>query len=125
MALVDGAGLFQTVLQALLKTFGVGQRQVGVDTLKLTAGGTFQPIYAGSFQVLSAIIENVSASSTDIITIVSKSTPNPTAAQGKILNPPSTSGQAGGSISVDNVDLGQLSWTGTSTGDLISVTWEK
>jgi hypothetical protein len=118
-------GLFQQVLTALYAFFGLGQKKVGVDTLKLVAGGAFQRMYGGSFQVYSALIENVSASTTDVITIVSSATPNPTASQGKVLNPPSASGQAGGNIALDNVDLGQLAWTGTTTGDLISVTWER
>lgn len=101
---------------------GPSARSFTVDYLTIASAGTVQRLYANHNPVLRAVIQNVSGVNITFFGTGTSGEANGTASQGPILNSAST-GQAGGSLTVGNVDLYYMYWVG-GAGAALAVYYE-
>lgn len=84
-----------------------------------------RPFPAGTF-VKKAVIQNLSNTDNLTVFFAPGATTFILAGNGTVLNPAPGAGQAGGSMTVGNIDLGDMSWiTNTNTNQNVSVYYER
>ena len=111
----------KTTKEYLEKMFNDGAKKAHIDVATLGTGGVAQKIYPTTTKlyVSSAVIQNISTENITLTTF-----PNITAASGIILNAAGGAGQAGGSISVNNVELTEFYYVRATAGISLAIYYE-
>lgn len=115
-------GWLSQIYAVLAGVFSKAGSSFTIDTI--TCNGTTQ-LYGTSHPCKKAIIQNISTSG-DNLTLVGNTgsigrQASGASGSGIILNGPTTSGQAGGSLPVGNIDLSGITVYGGSSTDAVSV----
>ena len=113
----------QALYNLLFRELFEGERFSGVLLVTLASGGVFQRIITNTFKVRRAVIQHIGATTTEVVTITVEVAG--TAAQGVLLNPPAISGQGGGTLEVNNVDLNKFFFVRTTAALTLSVYYER
>lgn len=115
--------LLQDILNLLKSEYDDGARDAFIDYLTIGVASTFQQLYANQLYVRRAVIQNISAVNITLTGIGSSYGLQGTNAQGIILNS-GAAGQAGGSMTVGNIDLSTIDWEGAA-GAKLAVYYER
>ena len=93
-----------------------GDRKPLIQIINLTTGATVQRIFAYAKPIFKGTIQNIS---TEDVTLYTKE--GQAAGTGIILNAATLSGKGGGALDVGNIDLFNLFFVRTTSGDTLAV----